>query len=429
MKKVLIIAYSFPPVGGAGVQRPVKFVKYLRRFGWEPVVLTVSNPSVPTQDAAMLKDIPEGVKIYRARSLEPSYEAKQTFTTDQKQVGGIKAIIKKYISMLLLPDLQVLWWPGLLVEIIKVIKAEKPDCLFVTAPPFSSFIPVVAIGKIFGLPVVLDYRDEWVFSRNSWENSSKSRLAFFLDTLLEKFALNNCRAFTTATQSYIDSIAKLYGSDIAEKGEVITNGYDADDFVCEMEGSKIKESQVITIVYTGTVWNVTSLDFFCESLDRFISLNPAMKHKIRVKVFGRVVGDEAKHLEVESLKEVIECHGYIEHEKVVKEMLNADILLLTLSDLPGAGKLIHGKAFEYMASGRHILALVPDGEVKKLITEYYGKVTTVNPGDTDMAYAALVYLFNNIDKVRKRESKEVSVFLRKNLTAKLSDVFVRVISC
>lgn len=429
MKKVLIVAYNFPPVGGAGVQRPVKFVKYLRRFGWEPVVLTVSNPSVPIQDAALLKDVPEGVKIYRARSLEPSYEAKQTFSSAQKQGGGIKAIIKKYISMLLLPDLQVLWWPGLIAKILKVIRIEKPDCLYVTAPPFSSFVPVVAVGKIFGIPVVLDYRDEWVFSRTSWENSSKSRLAFFMDSFLERMVLANCQAFTTATQSYIDSIVKHYGPDLINKGEVITNGYDADDFVCEPKNRVIEEPQIITIVYTGTVWNVTSLDVFCSTLGKYLSLNPTMKQRIRVKVFGRVLGDETKYLEAESLKDIIECYGYIDHEKVVGEMLNADILLLTLSDLPGAEKIIHGKAFEYMASGKHIFALIPQGEVNTLITEYYGNITVANPTDIKNSYVSLEYLLNNIEEVKKRESKDVSGFLRKNLTAKLVSLFEKVTKC
>ena len=124
-------------------------------------MLTVENPSVPTLDTALLKDIPEGVKIYHAHSLEPSYASKQTFSNADKQ-QGIKVLAKKYITMMLLPDLQILWWPGLVAKLIKAIKTEKPDCLFVTAPPFSSFIPVVVLGKLFGIPVLLDYRDEWV---------------------------------------------------------------------------------------------------------------------------------------------------------------------------------------------------------------------------------------------------------------------------
>jgi len=128
-------------------------------------------------------------------------------------------------------------------------------------------------------------------------------------------------------------------------------------------------------------------------------------------------------LESEALKNVVECYGYIDHEKVVEEMLNADILLLTLSDLPGSEKIIHGKAFEYMASGRHIFAIIPDGEVNKLIAEHYGNASIVHPCDADVVYANFKYLLNNIEEVKKRRSKDVSGFLRENLTAKLASVF------
>lgn len=430
MKKVLIVAYGFPPVGGAGVQRPVKFVKYLRRFGWEPVVLTVSNPSVPLMDTTLPKDIPDGVKIYGASTFEPSYKTKQSFSTDQVQHSGIKKSVKKIISTLLLPDVQVLWWPGLAIKLIKVIKTEKPLCLFVTAPPFSSFIPVVAIGKLFKIPVVIDYRDEWIFARNSWENSSRTRLAFKIDTLFEKFALANCCAFTTATQSYIISMANLYGKELINKGVPITNGYDVDDFVVSGKVDlAIKDHSIVTIIYTGTVMKATSLNVFCQLLKRFMESEVNLKNKILVKIYGRVVGDEQTFLDDEALKSVIECYGYVEHEKVVEEVMNADLLLLTLSDLTGAEKIINGKAFEYMASGRHIFSLIPDGELKSLIASNYDNATIIHPRDFDSAYNAFVSLINNIEELRNRKGKDVSCFLRENLTAKLATVFDRISKC
>lgn len=427
MKKVLIVAYGFPPVGGAGVQRPVKFVKYLRRFGWEPVVLTVSNPSVPLMDTTLPKDIPDGVKIYGARTFEPSYNAKQAFTSDQVKRSGIKKLLKKVLSMLLLPDIQVFWWPGLTFKLLKVIKTEQPSCMFVTAPPFSSFIPVVAVGKLFGIPVVIDYRDEWVFARNSWENSSRTQLASVIDTLLENFALSNCSAFTTATQSYIDSMTNLYGPKLKDKGVAITNGYDADDFATsDIKQQVIEDPATVTIVYSGTVMRATSLGCFCRILKRFLESDDKIQRKVRLKVYGRVVGDEQACLEDETLKGVIECHGYVEHEKVVEEMLNADILLLTLSDLPGAEKIINGKAFEYMATGKHIFSLIPDGELNRLISYDYDNATIVHPNDHDAAYQAFVRLLYNIGDIRERQGKDVSFFLRENLTARLASVFDKV---
>ncbi len=194
MKKVLIISYNFPPVGGAGVQRPVKFVKYLRDFGWEPVVLSVANPSVPVTDESLLKDIPSSVKLYRAKTLEPSYSVKNRIAHhDANWLDKSFSLLKKTVSPFILPDVQILWWPGLLLKLLIILLYEKPDVLFVSAPPFSSFVPVVSISRLFRVPAVLDYRDEWSFSRENWENSIKSSLARKLDYKLERYVCNNVR--------------------------------------------------------------------------------------------------------------------------------------------------------------------------------------------------------------------------------------------
>lgn len=424
MKKVLIVSYNFPPVGGAGVQRPVKFVKYLRDFCWEPVVMSVKNPSVPVLDTSLLSDIPRDVMIYRAKTVEPSYIAKQKIVSKSKAKFSFMFLLKKIISHLLLPDLQVLWWPGLLWKLGVAIIQQKPVCIFVSAPPFSSFIPVVILGKIFRIPIVLDYRDEWAFSRNNWENLNKSRFAFYLDFVLERFVLKNCHAFTTATTSYINNIATLYGKDLLNKGFVITNGYDADDFFCINKPFICKyNAEQIDIVYVGTVWSATSLRDFCAVLKKLMLNNPCYKKTLRITICGRVVASECHYLEDDDLREIVNCHGYIEHEKAVIEMCNADILLITLSDLPGADKIITGKVFEYMASGKHIFAMVPVGETQNILEINYNNKTIVFPKEHAVAHKKLEELIKNIDKIRLVKGSDVSRFERKNTTKLLSDVF------
>lgn len=425
MSKVLVVAYSFPPVGGAGVQRPVKFVKYLPSFDWTPVVLTVENPSVPLMDQGLTKDIPAGIRIYKARSLEPSYQAKQSFagSTPDRAPGLLKRLVKRIVSGVLLPDLQVLWWPGLLRELWRVIRLEKPQCIYVTAPPFSSFLPVILVGKLLRVPVVLDYRDEWVFSRTSWENSSKSRLALWIDGLMERWAVKNCSAFVAATQSYVTNIGKHYGTDLLPKGRVITNGFDTDDFSFDSTTQNANHGERISIVYTGTVWKATSLEFFCQVIETLLTEQPQLRSKLHIKVFGRVVDSEKCYLQSGLVGEVTECHGYVDHEKVVLEMVGADLLLLTLSDLPGAERIMHGKVFEYMASGKHILAMIPDGEVKRLLMRDYGNTTiVVKPGDVPAAVSSLKDLLVNIDEIRAQKGNDVSAYQRKNLTGNLVEV-------
>lgn len=140
MKKVLMVSYALPPVGGAGVQRSTKFIKYLKHFGWEPIVLSVKNPSVPLYDPYLTADIPINTKIFRARTLEPRYKIKKILSErqDANRYVKAKAEITKWLrNRVMLPDPQVLWWPGLVLSLWKIIKKESIDCIFVSAPPFQ----------------------------------------------------------------------------------------------------------------------------------------------------------------------------------------------------------------------------------------------------------------------------------------------------
>jgi len=429
MKKVLLISYNFPPVGGAGVQRPVKFVKYLRQFGWEPVVLTVSNPSVPIFDAGLLNDIPSGVTVYGARTLEPSYAQKQSFIAiGHNWKSKAKLTLKKVLAQIMLPDLQILWWPDLIFKLVKVIRDERPSILFVSAPPFSSFLPVVFIGRMFGVPVILDYRDEWQFSRNQWENAIKHTLAKRLDLIIEGYVVRRCAALTAANESYVSSIYRTYPSVNPKKGFVVTNGYDEDDFkLIDNRCLAPHGKKTITFIYTGTVWKATSLKNIITALKKLLKMDQSLREILRIKIFGRIVDSELECFLDSDLEGVVQTHGYIAHADLMTETMAADILLLTLSDLPGAEKIITGKAFEYMASGKHILAIVPEGETKDLLTENYNKLSLAGANDVEEIYGALVDIVANIESVRDANGKDVSHFSRRLLTSKLADIFNSVV--
>jgi glycosyltransferase involved in cell wall biosynthesis len=423
MKKSLIISYNFPPVGGGGVQRPVKFVKYLRDFGWEPIVLSVANPSVPVLDASLLKDIPDGVKVYRARTLEPSYALKSRVSrTTPGQVSRMVGFFKKAISCLLLPDMQVLWWPGLFLQLSKIIMLEKPNVILVSAPPFSSFVPTVFVGTIFKVPVVLDYRDEWSFTRQNWENSVKTSFAEKLDTLLEAYALRKCSAFVTANQSYVDSIYRMYPGLDRSKGRVITNGYDTEDLA---EGKALpRHKEKVRIIYAGTVWSATSLQTFIKALEMlFDSDDSGINRQVFLDIYGRVVDEERRYLDESKYAHVIGIHGYSAHQSIMGELLNSDILLLTLSDLPGAERIITAKAFEYMATGKHILAIAPLGETSDLLRQNYGNLSLINSSDPNEVFLALKKIVASIEQLRMREGDVVTQFTRRNLTGTLCEVF------
>ncbi len=407
------------------MQRPVKFVKYLRDYGWEPVVLTVSNPSVPVIDTSLIKDIPDGVTVYRARTLEPSYAQKQEFIASGKNLKSrIKSLVKKLVTPLMLPDSQVLWWPGLMFKLIRVIWRERPRVLFVTAPPFSTFLPVVFLGKMLGVPVILDYRDEWVFYRAQLENAIKHSLARRLDTIFERYAVMQCTAFTAANKSYVNSLCSAYPEISPDKATVITNGFDEDDLnFKETVGVVHGGNMPITLVYAGTVWKATSLSNFVTALKNLLKMDPALRSVLRVKVFGRVVDSEQEYLQNPDLTGVLRMFGYVEHADLMEETMAADVLVLTLSDLPGAEKIITGKVFEYMATGKQILAIVPEGETKDLLSRNYNKLSLVDANDLDGVRNALADIVSNILVIRKTSGTDVSSFSRKELTHTLARVF------
>jgi len=364
------------------------------------------------------------VKIYKARTLEPSYSVKSSLSRKEKDwLSQSLSLVKKLVTQLLLPDAQILWWPDLIFQLFRVIKKEKPDIVFVSAPPFSSFVPVVAVAHMYRLPCILDYRDEWLFTRDNWENSIKSSLAKKLDLVLERYVLKHCSRFVAANQSYIDSILDRYPLIPAHKGAVVTNGYDDDDFDGVTPAPLEKDR--ITITYTGTLWKATSLGNFIIALDLFFNKYKYSKNvpELCINIFGRIVDDEKKYVDECSHKDNISIHGYCEHDKILNKIGSSDVLLLTLTDLPGSEKIITGKIFEYMATGKHILALLPDGETKRILTGNYNNATIVDPNEHDKICSALEYICMNIDNIRKAEHIDVSQFSRKKLTGKLADIF------
>lgn len=417
MKKVLVVAYGFPPVGGAGIQRPVKFVKYFRDFEWEPVVLTVANPSVPILDESMLDDIPPSVRIYRAKTLEPSYTFKQKVGGGSAK-GGIKSWAKAACSSLLLPDIQVLWWPGLIRELIFVLRKEKPDCVFVTAPPFSSLVPTVILGRIFRVPVVVDFRDEWVFARQNLEHANKGSWARLTDYLMEKLVIRLCTKFTAATQAYVESIIRRHYSG-AGKGIAITNGFDEADFQGLTRSERDSTARKV-ILYTGTIWKATSLAPFFQAMSLLLERDPGVREKIEVRLIGRFVEDEKNWPEESEFSGIVHACGYMEHRKLLEEMVNADLLLLTLSDLPGADRIIPGKTFEYFAAGLPILALVPMGEVFGVLGDH-SLAEVAHPCDTEKIVGYIKnFVRGNVNAVSFNADLR---FSRRHLTKNLAHLF------
>src|SRR5205807_913119 len=216
-KRVLFVSYLFPPVGGAGVQRAAKFVKYLPACGWIPSVLTVANPSVPVRDESLVAEIPPQAVIRRARPWEPSYAVKGMVAAREpagahplRTVGRLaRNLVHGVVKTLLQPDPQVLWLPGAMRQGLKLLREIRHDVILATAPPFSSFLVAARLSRKTGLPLILDYRDEWTICNAHWENRRPDLLSRFILRHMQERILRQASMVLATTRSSAHALAQL----------------------------------------------------------------------------------------------------------------------------------------------------------------------------------------------------------------------------
>ncbi len=382
-KSVLIISYFFPPVGGAGVQRVTKFVKYLGEFGWEPLVLTTKNPSVPLFDETLLKDIPETVRVYKARTLEPGYAAKQAVSaaTDPGRKSKsikvfLKGLLRKVANSLLQPDPQILWLPSAIRLGNTIIKEQKPTAIFVSAPPFSSLLIAAFLARKSGIPLVLDYRDEWDISNSVWENKRMGKISLAAQRMMQNYAIRSASALVATTSLSTEALSsKTKLLEVVEKIDVrcIYNGFDATDFpnVHEHEHEHERISDKFVISYVGTLWNLTSIEPLIMAIQQLSESEQELAENLELVVAGRRTAEQEEVLcSMANTAATLTIHDYLDHSSAIDLIRRSDCLILLLSNMDVASRVVPGKLFEYFATTNPILAIAPEGEVWKLMDDY-----------------------------------------------------------
>jgi glycosyltransferase involved in cell wall biosynthesis len=392
-KRVLVVAYLFPPVGGAGVQRVSKFVKYLPRHGWDCSVLTVANPSVPLFDQSLTVDIPAATVIRRATTWEPHYRFKKFVSSQRTEVRGLKSEVRslgtwflefgswngrmtrtafhRLSRLLLQPDPQILWVPHAIRQGRQLLHDLPHAAIMVTAPPFSSFFVGRALARESGLPLVLDYRDEWTLTANYWENRRVDWLSRRIQRGMERRMIRSAQALIATTQAsaqVLDRIRAKAGSHASVTH--VYNGFDPDDFSNTPNHSP-KNGAPYRLAYVGTLWNLTSVEPLVKAVRRLLLQQPGARDSFELCFIGRRMKPQQDL--IDGLKQ-LSCRivefPYVEHRECMEVVRSADALCLLLSDLPGAERVVPAKIFEYLAARKPLLAISPPGEVWDILRDY-----------------------------------------------------------
>lgn len=421
MKKVLIITYYWPPAGGPGVQRVLKFVKYLPKFGWEPIILTVENGEYPAIDESLLYEIPTNIKVYKTKSFEPFnlYKGltgqKGNIPTHILNKSENESIIQKFAKWiranLFIPDARKGWIPSIVKKGLEIVEQEKPDLIFSSSPPHSLQVGAMKLAMRTNLKWVVDFRDPW--TDGFWlKDLSRTKYASKKDLDFELSVLKNSNAVISVSQSIIE----LFKRKIENNYYVLPNGYDESDFADLTR----EQSDVFKIVYAGSLRDSQIPHNLFKALASL--KEQRLIEKLELHFIGTVHPDAVKIITNNNLQDLVTFHKYMTHNKLLKHVINANMLLLTIPNTPNNEGILTGKLFEYVASKNYILGFGPkNGDAAKIINELNCGIMfefSENPEQV---------ILDKYNEWLKDSGKQIDnnaeKYTRKNLTRELSEIF------
>lgn len=421
MKKVLIITYYWPPAGGPGVQRWLKFVKYLRDFEIEPVVYIPENPSYPILDESLEGEIPQGIKILRQPIREPYKLAGLFSKKDTEKISsGIIAEEKNqnFLQKMMLfvrgnffiPDARVLWVKPSVKYLSAILKEEKIDTIVTTGPPHSLHLIGFNLKKKFNIKWMADFRDPWTqigyHHKLKLTKSSRGK-----HEKLEKEVLKKADKVIVTSFSTRDEFQQKTSTEV----KVVTNGFDIE------ENNVAYSNDKFIISHVGSLLSGRNPINLWEALSELSKENSHFEKDFQLLLAGRVSEEVLSTITENQLKPFLELKGYVGHEEAINLQRQSALLLLLEIDSEITRGIIPGKVFEYMASKRAILAVGPEKwDIEKIISSCgAGKVFQYSEKE-----AIKNFIFSEYEKFKKGEellvTSEISKYHRRETTKKLA---------
>lgn len=443
-KKVLVCAYIFPPLAGSGVQRTQKFVKYLREFGYEPIVVTVGETGAIFQkDEKLINEIPDDIEIIR---VDDSFKLPELLDKEEQQqimnlyygIVGSMDWVEKYKEAIseqvknpllnsLLPDNKMYWVNNVLKTIEQSIDLNGIQLVFTTGGPFSDFVLGYYIKKKYNIPWVADYRDPWTTEESYKTYNYKNRERIFeLEHDLEKELVKSMDRIIVLAEHIVLNFNKKYSVPL-EKMVTITNGYDSDDFV----NLTVEKSDKFTLCYNGAIYIDRNPKILLMLINELIDEGVIDKEKVQWIINGIVDVNRFAELKEADRYNILLYNGYCNHKKSLQYIKNADMLVL-FGAAGEAGKFVYtGKVFEYLASLNTIISFsAPDGVLEKLL-EYTGCGRNFDYSDKGAIkeYVASLYLkWKNGIEIIQPIKEHVEQYDRYKLTGDLAKVFDKLIT-
>lgn len=419
MKKVLIITYYWPPAGGSGVQRWLKFTKYLPKYDWKPIVYTPENPYFEVQDEALLNDIPAEAEIWKTSIWEPYALKDKLFGKgSESQSAGVitnKISLKNKVlnwvrGNVFIPDPKKYWVRPSVKLLLKKIKQEGIEHIVTTGPPHSMHLIGLGIKNAMpNLKWIADFRDPWseldLLDEFHLSSSSKKK---YKD--LEKEVLQTADVALTVSETWVEDLKRLAGGRV----ELITNGYDTADFEL-----KPKTNDKFIIGHYGLLNHLRNPKNLWKALADLCNESSEFNDKLKIHLSGNIDAEVINEIESHPcLKIKVKQLGYLSHAEVLAEYNEASVLLLLLFNSKSGIGNYPGKIFEYFAAKRSILSFGPENSDAKKLIEKINTGMYFSYDKTNLKNEILA-LFNNENHFN---FENIESFSRERLTKDLADL-------
>jgi hypothetical protein len=435
MKKVLILTYYWPPSGGAGVQRWLKFVKYLQEFGWEPIVYTAENGEIPVVDESLQKDVPEGLTILKTPIWEPYNFYKRfigrkkedkinaSFLNENKKTGLAEKISIWIRGNFFIPDARKFWIKPSIVYLNDYIIKHNIEFVISSGPPHSMHLIALGLKRMAkqrdkNLKWVADFRDPWT-NIDFYEKLMLTRWADKRHHRQELSVLKESNVVLSIGHNMNDELKDIYtrnGGEDTSKFKVITNGFDEDD----IKNSSPEKDKKFSIAHIGTLVKDRNPEVLWRTLSRMVKENQEFRKKLEIKLVGKIDLFVKERIQKYGLNNYVRKIDYLPHDEVIKEQQRSRLLLLLVNNTKNAKGILTGKFFEYMVSGSPILAIGPvDGDLAKIVSET--NTGLISNFDDEATLKKNIQAWYEGGTIKPNETA-VSKYSRRELTRKLADL-------
>jgi len=418
LNKVLIISYYFPPMGMGGVQRTLKFAKYLLKYNWQPIVLTINPKKYFAIDEYLLEEaINSGVIIERTGKEELNLSKIVTRVPKER----FRKIRSRIAQIFFIPDSKILWKNKALRKIDKLwTKYGGFDLVFATAPPYTDFLIGQEVKKKYKIPLVIDYRDAWVdspvlnFYPTPFHRKSNEKL--------ERKVLKDANIVLTTNRRVKEMIIRRYHDTKYNDVKIFTHGFDSEDFENALT-KKLPLTNKMRVTYSGSFYT-RNPKFYFNAIRKFFDMNPQARNKVEflfLGIFTKELMNHAKHL---NILDSLNLPGYVNHFECVKYLLASDVLFLLISRGENEDAAMPGKVGEYIGSRKNIIACIPEGVTKKIL-EKYNAIKFVTEENTELIANSIseYYKLWEANAMPVANEEMIKIYDRKLLTSELAKEF------